>query len=221
MQDSDDYFDDDFTLTEKDLASIDEAESRYLAQTQDNAPPRPTIVRNTPPPAKRQKTTHVWNQTPNEPSASREVTEMPEITVKGDGSYAVHGERSSSGVNGGSGVIHRPRVPPRPLSKTPSAHSSQNVNPAQANRPRAQAQSISRASSSGSGVFGQRAITPTGEQSRPGRQVTPALSRRGSGTQILQRTATVIEGDTSLNQELQALRAQLAQVRAPLYYPRM
>lgn len=216
MQDSDDYFDDDFTLTEKDLEAIDEAENRHLARTLSNVPSQPAIVRHTPPPAKRQKTNHVWNQTPNQPSSSREdFGEMPEIMVQGDGSYAVYGERGRRGVNSGPGVVHRPspRVAPRPLSRTPSVQ-GQSVAAVQANKHRPQP--VSRASSSGtaSGVSGQRGFSPAVEQSR--RSVTPVSLRRASGAQVqvVHRTGPGTDKEGHVLQELQNLRAQLAEVRA-------
>ncbi len=208
-QDSDDYFDDDFTLTEKDLEAIDEAQNRYLARTHSNNPSQPSGARHTPPPAKRQKTNHVWNQTPNQPSSSREdLGEMPEIMVQGDGSYAVYGEAGGRGVNSGSGVVHRPRVVPRPLSKTPSAQ-SQSVSAVQASKHRPQP--ISRASSTGSAVSVQRGLSPAVDQ--PRRSATPVTLRRASGAQMAHRTGSGTDKEGNVLQELQNLRTQLTEVR--------
>ena len=203
MDDSDDYFDD-IAFTEKDFESIDAEATRCLSATQQT--PIPPEARNTPPPAKRQQTTHTWNKPGNgtePPGSTDEFEVMPEILVQGDGSYAFYGSRGrpSRGVSGRPGTSH---PPVRPLSATSSVQSVQSVKPVHSNQPRPQ--SLSRRPSGGSGVITQRRFSPIPPQVH--RTAVVPLSRRPSGAQPLHRV------DSNQEKVIQALQTELTNLRA-------
>jgi hypothetical protein len=83
MQDSDDYFIDDFELDEEALAAIDREEQKYL-----HASETPAHRSSSPPPSKRQRTENDWNPgqrtTLTQPD---DFEDLPEISVQSDGTY--------------------------------------------------------------------------------------------------------------------------------------
>lgn len=86
MDDSDDLFDD-FVLDDAALAALEAQEQRYVSQTQKSAPP-PVLPL---PPAKRLKTNTGWKPSlaHRRTDTNDELYELPDITLKEDGSYDV------------------------------------------------------------------------------------------------------------------------------------
>ncbi|KAJ7251529.1 hypothetical protein B0H12DRAFT_1234163 [Mycena haematopus] len=87
MDGSDDYFSfDDIVIDEQTLAALESAEQKYLSQV--------------PPSAKRQKTDKGWKPAPVQNRAPVvNDNDLPEISLHGDGSYAVRGAPKASGSN--------------------------------------------------------------------------------------------------------------------------
>ena len=92
MQDSDDYFMDDFVLDDTALAILDEEENKYTLSTQN---PTPSYV---PPPPKRLKTETGWRPGPSSRRAETidDLDDLPEISVQGDGSYGLHARHAAA-----------------------------------------------------------------------------------------------------------------------------
>lgn len=81
MDDSDDYFTDDIILDEQALAVLDKEEQKFLTQ-----------VVTAPPVTKKQRTDHGWKPGLGTHSATLDdLEDLPEISLHGDGSYAVRG----------------------------------------------------------------------------------------------------------------------------------
>jgi len=92
MQDSDDYFADDFVLDETALAVLDEEEHKYTLSTQNSVPS------HIPPHPKRLKTETGWRPGPNNRRADTmdDQDYLPEISVQGDGSYGLHARHAAA-----------------------------------------------------------------------------------------------------------------------------
>jgi len=92
MQDSDDYFADDFVLDETALAVLDEEEHKYTLSTQNSVPS------HVPPHPKRLKTETGWRPGPNNRRADTmdDQDYLPEISVQGDGSYGLHARHAAA-----------------------------------------------------------------------------------------------------------------------------
>ncbi|KAK7005601.1 hypothetical protein R3P38DRAFT_2556549 [Favolaschia claudopus] len=140
--DSDDYFDD-IVLDDQTLAVLDSEERKYLSQA--------------PPPPKRQKTDNGWRPAPpiqlrGPPLA--DDNDLPEISVHGDGSYAVRG-----GLRNDASSRSKPQtVPPRAANGQPS-----RVPPRAANVPVA-----------------TRSNTSVRPQAPPRRESLPSMQTRGA-----------------------------------------
>ena len=86
MDGSDDYFVDDIVFDEEALAVLESEEQKYLTQT----------VVSSRPPTKRQRTESGWNPGLGNRTVSQdEIEELPEISLRDDGSYKVTGPASS------------------------------------------------------------------------------------------------------------------------------
>ncbi|TCD60942.1 hypothetical protein EIP91_009276 [Steccherinum ochraceum] len=112
------YFDEDLVLDDDLIAVLDAEEQRHQKDTQPQAS-KPTIVRHTPPPAKKQKTNHQWSSKPGPLQRVASVDEygdLPEISIQGDGTYGVAIQAPAQRpVNGAPSS--RPAIPPpRPLA---------------------------------------------------------------------------------------------------------
>jgi hypothetical protein len=80
MDGSDDYFTDDIVFDEEALAVLDSEEQKYLTQT----------VVSARPPTKRQRTESGWNPgLGNRFGSQDEIEDLPEISLRDDGSYRV------------------------------------------------------------------------------------------------------------------------------------
>jgi len=92
MQESDDYFSDDFVLDDTALAVLDEEEHKYTLSTQNSIPS------HVPPPPKRLKTETGWRPGPNNRRAETmdDQDDLPEISVQGDGSYGLHARHAAA-----------------------------------------------------------------------------------------------------------------------------
>lgn len=103
MQDSDDYFTDDFILDDTALAVLDEEEHKYTLSTQNTA-----LSRVSPPP-KRLKTEAGWRPGPNSRRAETmdDLDDLPEISVQGDGSYGLHARHAAAASNRPSNIAVR------------------------------------------------------------------------------------------------------------------
>ncbi|KAF7376232.1 hypothetical protein MSAN_00038400 [Mycena sanguinolenta] len=114
MDGSDDYFPfDDIVIDEQTLAVLESEEQKYLSQV--------------PPPAKRQKTDNGWKPAPASNRAPVfDDNDLPEISVHGDGSYAVRGVPKAGGSNTATSVprhaetVEPPRVQSRVANVTAS-----------------------------------------------------------------------------------------------------
>ncbi|KAJ6499201.1 hypothetical protein C8R45DRAFT_1093446 [Mycena sanguinolenta] len=116
MDGSDDYFPfDDIVIDDQTLAVLESEEQKYLSQV--------------PPPAKRQKTDNGWKpapaSVPNRAPAFDD-NDLPEISVHGDGSYAVRGAPKAGASNAATGVPRRVETaaPPRVQSRVASVTTS-------------------------------------------------------------------------------------------------
>jgi hypothetical protein len=144
MADSDDYFTDDFVLDDTALAILDKEEQKHALSTQ------VPVARHVPPPSKRQKTETGWK-----PGLGNRRTEtlddlddLPEISVRGDGSYGLHARNAVQAVvpvakSAAPAPAPQPQPQPRPnvsnrnpLNRTASSSSlssqqrrSPSVNP--------------------------------------------------------------------------------------------
>ncbi|KAJ7703096.1 hypothetical protein B0H17DRAFT_86726 [Mycena rosella] len=122
MDGSDDYFTDEIVFDEQAFAVLDSAELKYISQA-------------APPPPKRQKTDNGWKPVPSRGTAFVEHEDLPEISVHGDGSYALraptkgaeqnstvfpHAPRNT--VNSQVGVLPHHRVASVPTSSRPPIH---------------------------------------------------------------------------------------------------
>ncbi|CCL99869.1 uncharacterized protein FIBRA_01894 [Fibroporia radiculosa] len=97
MQDTDDYFFDDFNIDDSVIAVLDEAENTYNESqrlTQASSIRNPDV----PPPLKRQKLEVGWKPKPPRVSYTKSFEDLPEISVRGDGLYGLEdtGRRVSS-----------------------------------------------------------------------------------------------------------------------------
>jgi hypothetical protein len=80
MDGSDDYFTDDIVFNEETLAVLENEEQKYLTQTAVSSWP----------PTKRQRTESGWNPGLGNRSGSQdEIEDLPEISLRDDGSYGV------------------------------------------------------------------------------------------------------------------------------------
>lgn len=112
MDDSDDYFTDDFVLDDNALAVLDQEEHKHTLSTQSLA------VRHVPPPPKRQKTETGWR--PGLGSRRTEtlddLDDLPEISVQGDGSYGLHARHAA--IVSGTKTKVRSAGQPQPRSSS-------------------------------------------------------------------------------------------------------
>lgn len=96
MDNSDDYFTDDFILNDDALAILDEEEQKHTLSTQkpskSHSPPAPPA-----PPPKRQKTETGWIPAPviRRTETLDDMDDLPEITVQGDGTYGLHARHAA------------------------------------------------------------------------------------------------------------------------------
>ena len=92
MDDSDDYFNDGFELNDDALAILDLEENKHNLSTEK------TFASSTPPPPKRQKTDTGWKPAPVTRSVvpMDDLDDLPEISVKGDGSYGLHARHAAA-----------------------------------------------------------------------------------------------------------------------------
>lgn len=92
MDDSDDYFNDGFELNDDALAILDLEENKHNLSTEK------TFASSTPPPPKRQKTDTGWKPAPVTRSVvpMDDLDDLPEISVKGDGSYGLHARHAAT-----------------------------------------------------------------------------------------------------------------------------
>ena len=177
MQDSDDYFTDDFVLDETALAVLDEEEQKYTLSTQNSVPS------HVPPHPKRLKTETGWRPGPNSRRADTmdDQDYLPEISVQGDGSYGLHA-RHAAAVSRPGDVGIRVGRPQQSISgsryqqaQTTSSISQQRRDPALNSR--APQKSHSTSSSSSSVPFGH-------SQSSHQAPSTKSTSRSDAGAQI-------------------------------------
>ena len=92
MDNSDDYFNDDFELNDDALAILDLEEQKHTLSTQKSS------TSSAPPPPKRQKTNAGWKHAPATRSTvfADDLDDLPEISVKGDGSYGLHARHAAT-----------------------------------------------------------------------------------------------------------------------------
>ena len=92
MDDSDDYFNDGFELNDDALAILELEENKHNLITEK------TFASSTPPPPKRQKTDTGWKPAPVTRSVvpMDDLDDLPEISVKGDGSYGLHARHAAT-----------------------------------------------------------------------------------------------------------------------------
>lgn len=137
MDDSDDYFNDGFELNDDALAILDLEENKHNLSTEK------TFASSTPPPPKRQKTDTGWKPAPVTRSVvpMDDLDDLPEISVKGDGSYGLHARHAAAAstrpnnasvglrVNVASpATLDMPRSAKRtPITRTASSSSSSNA----------------------------------------------------------------------------------------------
>jgi hypothetical protein len=96
--DSDDYFTEDIVLDDETLAVLDHEEQKYLTQIS-LAPSQP--------PTKRQRTDNGWNPgLGNRPEPLDGLDELPEISLRDDGSYGVRGASTSAGSEQSPGHVN-------------------------------------------------------------------------------------------------------------------
>ena len=88
MQDSDDFWGEEFSLTDADFAALDQAEREHTSTSTFSAAPRPHSRDSDGPPLKRMKLRHTDAPEPVSRSTS-DFDDVPDITLGGDGSYSV------------------------------------------------------------------------------------------------------------------------------------
>jgi hypothetical protein len=202
MQDSDDYFTDDFVLDDTALAILDEEEHKYTLSTQN--PPASLI----PPPPKRLKTETGWRPGPNRHRAETidDLDDLPEISVQGDGSYGLHA-RHAAAVSARPGDIGAGiRVNgAKPQSTSSSRHPATRT--------------ASSSSSTGSQQRHNTLVNPHLAQ----RQVSHSTSSRSSSihpvahSQSSHRAPSTksisVQGESDAEAQVDALRRQMEEVR--------
>jgi hypothetical protein len=218
MQDSDDYFGDDFELDATALAIIDAEETKYVA-TQNSARPAPSG--NSPPP-KRQRVAQGYAPLTR---IQRELSlddyeDLPEITVERNGSYAIHGVRQAAAPA------------PQPIAAPTPTHHTRHTS---ATGSSARSHTLPRQAAAGSAV----ASTSVRQQASSSRPTPTRTISHPSGSQLFSRTSqtngshqsllnraqitaapvpvsrTTETADDALHAELASLRARLDEASAP------
>jgi len=200
MQDSDDYFTDDFVLDEHALAVLDEEEHKYTLSTQNHAP---SFV---PPPPKRLKTETGWRSGHRRAETIDDLDDLPEISVQGDGSYGLHARHAAAASARPSSVrvaIPVNGVQPQstsssryPLTRTASSSSSA----AQHHRSPAANQQLPRRHTSNSTLSHTSSINPVSH------------SQSSRGAQLSAKSISV-QGESDVGAQVDELRRQMEEVR--------
>ena len=196
MQDSDDYFTDDFVLDDNALAVLEEEEKKYIG-TQD------IRLSYVPPPPKRLKTATGWRHGPTTNRRAEtidDLDDLPEISVHGDGSYGLHARHAAAvsvRPTDTGAAIRMNGAQPQPM--TSSRHPT--------TRPASSPSSIGRAPPIGVLQRQSSRSTLSSDSSIP-----PAIHSQPSyGAQPAKSILLRVESDAAI--EVDALRRQMEEVR--------
>lgn len=214
MDDSDDYFeDDDLVLDEATLAIIEQAESKFQESQRETLFPSRSPQ---PPPPKKQKTSHTWQNTGLRRHSTVESDGLPEVSVVGEGMYGLDrlGNRITAPVQPSNATINAPPARPAPVSVSRSSSGSS------INQHRPTPAPTRRPSGPTSNNVAPRAHAPVPGPSRAPIQREPSvpqITQKLNGTSLSQVSLGKINRDLILEVELLKLQVQEVRSRSSFY----